>query len=107
MVRRHHLFSGHEFEQTPGDLSKLQTRSVGYSPRGHQGVGHVLATKQQQQIGNYDFPDLVAFHGDFNAPYKLSFCALHMPVHSSLSGWSCGALAMPTQMTWSSKLAVV
>ena len=103
MVRRHHLFSGHEFEQTPGD-SGGQTRSVGYSPRGRQ--GHVLATKQQQ-IGNYDFPDLAAFHGDFDAPYKLSFCALHIPVNSSLSGWSCGALAMPTRVTWSSKLAVV
>ena len=80
---------------------------MGYSPWGLKRVGHDLVTKQQQQIGNYDFLDLVAFRGDFDAPYKLSFCALPMPVHSSFSGWSYGALAMPTQMTWSSKLAVV
>ena len=80
---------------------------MGYSPWGLERVGHALATKQQQQTENYDFPDLAAFHGDFDAPYKLSFCALPMPVHSPFSGWSYGALAMPTRMTWSSKLAVV
>ena len=66
-----------------------------------------MLTLFERGSGNYNFPDLVSFHGDFVAPYKLVVCGLPRPVHSSLSGWSYGTLAIPTQMTWSSKLAVV
>ena len=46
MVGWHHWFSGHEFEQTPGD-SEGQGSLVCCSSWGHR-VGHDLATKQQK-----------------------------------------------------------
>ena len=47
MVGWHHLFNGHESEQTPGD-SEGQGSLVCCSPWGCR-VGHDLATDQQQQ----------------------------------------------------------
>ena len=47
MVGWNHLFSGHEFEQTPGD-SERQGSLARRSPWGHR-VRHNLATEQQQQ----------------------------------------------------------
>ena len=35
MVRKHHQFKGHEFEQTPGD-SEGQGSLAWYSPWGHK-----------------------------------------------------------------------
>ena len=47
MVRQHHQFNGHEFEQTPGD-SEGQGRLPGCSPQsmGLQRVGRDLVTEQ-------------------------------------------------------------
>ena len=42
MVGWHHQFSGHEFEQTPGD-------GEGQGSLGRQRVGYNLMTEQQQQ----------------------------------------------------------
>ena len=47
MVGWHHLFNGHESEQTPGD-SERQRRLACWSPWCHR-VGHDLVTENQQQ----------------------------------------------------------
>ena len=49
MVGRHHQLNEHEFEQTPGD-SEGQGSLACCSPWGSQGVGHDLATEQQQHV---------------------------------------------------------
>ena len=47
MARQHHKFSGHEFEQTPGDSGGQRSLAC-CSPWGHR-VEHDLATELQQQ----------------------------------------------------------
>ena len=51
MVRQHHQLNRHEFEQTPRD-SEGQGSLVCCSPWGSR-VGHDLATKQQQMLGQF------------------------------------------------------
>ena len=51
MVRQHHRLSRHEFEQAPGD-SEGQEKPGVLQVTGSQGVGHDLATEQQQLIYN-------------------------------------------------------
>ena len=51
MVGWHHWFSGHKFEQTPGE-SEEQGSLACCSPWGHR-VGHDLATEQQQSTSSY------------------------------------------------------
>ena len=47
MVRQHHRFNGHEFEQTPGDW---RTEEPGIlQSTGLQRVGRDLLTEQQQK----------------------------------------------------------
>ena len=48
MAEWHHWLNGHEFEQTLGN-SEGQGSLTCYSPLGSQGVGHDLATEQQQE----------------------------------------------------------
>jgi len=46
MVRKHHQFNGHEYEQTPGDSG-----GAWYAASlGSQRVGHNLGAKQQLQL---------------------------------------------------------
>ena len=47
MVRQHHRLNGHEFEQTVGGSGGQRSLAC-CSPWGH-GVGHDIATEQQQQ----------------------------------------------------------
>ena len=49
MVGWHHLFNGHEFEETPGD-SEGQGRTGKLHFTDLQRVGHNLAIEQQQCI---------------------------------------------------------
>ena len=48
MAEWHHWLNGHEFEQTPGN-SEGQGSLTCCSPLWSQGVGHDLATEQQQE----------------------------------------------------------
>ena len=48
MVRWHHWFNGHEFEQSLGDSAGEGSLAC-FSPLGHR-VGHNLATEQQQKL---------------------------------------------------------
>ena len=49
MVRQHHQFNGHEFEQTLRDSEGQGSLVCHRKPMGSQRVGHDLATEQQQQ----------------------------------------------------------
>ena len=48
MVREHHQFNAHEFEQTLGDSGGQRSLEY-YSSGGSQRIRHDLATEQQQQ----------------------------------------------------------
>ena len=48
MVRWHHRFNGHEFEQTPGD-SKGQENLACFSPWGHKGSNVMSQTEQLRE----------------------------------------------------------
>ena len=56
MVGWHHLLTGHEFEQTPGD-SGGQGSLVCCSPWGHR-VGHNITAEQQQHASQESYMDL-------------------------------------------------
>jgi len=58
MVRKHHQFNGHEFEQTLGG-GEGQRSLVRCSPWGSQRVGHDLATKQQHLSRSYYLSGIV------------------------------------------------
>ena len=49
VVRQHHQFNGHEYEQTPGD-SESQESLACCSPYDHKGLWHELVTGQQKKI---------------------------------------------------------
>ena len=51
MVRQHHQFNGHEYEQTPGD-SESQESLACCSPYDHKGLWHELVTGQQKKISS-------------------------------------------------------
>ena len=51
VVRQHHQFNGHEYEQTPGD-SESQESLACCSPYDHKGLWHELVTGQQKKISS-------------------------------------------------------
>jgi len=75
MVRWHHWFNGHEFEQTPGN-SEGQGSLECYSPCDHR-VGHDLATEQQQKNWNKQSSYLLySYHSLHGWNFHLSYWVL-------------------------------